>query len=107
MCVDLLTIRSYRFIQKHPGGDEVLQEVGGKDGTKDFDDVGHSSDAVEQMKTYCIGEIVDDEKKKKTPVPEKDDNAVQKKRYCCIGLCSVLAIGVGVFIIYQGFKLFR
>lgn len=30
---------------QHPGGEEVLIEAGGKNATKDFDEVGHSVDA--------------------------------------------------------------
>lgn len=34
------------FNPQHPGGEEVLIEAGGKDATKDFDEVGHSSSAM-------------------------------------------------------------
>ena len=30
------------FLKEHPGGEEVLLELAGKDGTKCFDDIGHS-----------------------------------------------------------------
>uniref|UniRef100_A0ABI7Y2E0 Cytochrome b5 heme-binding domain-containing protein n=1 Tax=Felis catus TaxID=9685 RepID=A0ABI7Y2E0_FELCA len=35
------------FLNKHPGGEEVLQEQAGADTSKSFEDVGHSSDATE------------------------------------------------------------
>lgn len=49
--VDKHPLTSYRneFIWldfQHPGGDEVLKDVAGKDATKDFDDVGHSDAAM-------------------------------------------------------------
>ena len=44
------------FLQ-HPGGEEVLFENSGIDGTEPFEDVGHSSDARELMKEYLIGQI--------------------------------------------------
>uniref|UniRef100_A0A1B0BNV7 Cytochrome b5 n=1 Tax=Glossina palpalis gambiensis TaxID=67801 RepID=A0A1B0BNV7_9MUSC len=34
-----------KFRDEHPGGEEVLIEVAGRDATKDFDEVGHSQDA--------------------------------------------------------------
>ncbi|XP_077248467.1 cytochrome b5-like [Tasmannia lanceolata] len=45
------------FMDEHPGGDEVLLAVTGKDATDDFEDVGHSTSAREMMADYCIGEI--------------------------------------------------
>ncbi|XVF72971.1 hypothetical protein PTKIN_Ptkin12aG0163600 [Pterospermum kingtungense] len=45
------------FLEEHPGGDEVLIAASGKDATEDFEDVGHSDDAKEMMKKYCIGEV--------------------------------------------------
>eukprot|EP01018_Ginkgo_biloba_P020095 Gb_19092 [translate_table: standard] len=46
-----------RFMDDHPGGDEVLLSATGKDATDDFEDVGHSDSAREMMEQYCIGEI--------------------------------------------------
>ncbi|KAL8666905.1 MAG: hypothetical protein Q9202_001145 [Teloschistes flavicans] len=33
------------FIDEHPGGEEVLLDVGGQDATEAFEDVGHSDEA--------------------------------------------------------------
>lgn len=55
------------FLNEHPGGEEILLEHGGKDGSEDFDDVGHSKDAFELMKKYMVGELVDSEKTNKSP----------------------------------------
>lgn len=57
-----------QFLNEHPGGEEVLLEQAGKDGSEAFEDVGHSSDARELMLKYKIGEIVESERK---PVKEK------------------------------------
>ncbi|CAA7044348.1 unnamed protein product [Microthlaspi erraticum] len=45
------------FMDEHPGGDNVLLAVTGKDASIDFDDVKHSNEAQEIMKKYCIGDI--------------------------------------------------
>ncbi|XP_055389131.1 cytochrome b5 [Condylostylus longicornis] len=46
-----------KFRAEHPGGEEVLDELGGKDGTKDFNDVGHSEDAKNMMTKYYVGDL--------------------------------------------------
>ncbi|CAL0318029.1 unnamed protein product [Lupinus luteus] len=45
------------FLLAHPGGDEALVLATGKDATIDFEDVGHSDSAVEDMQKYYVGEI--------------------------------------------------
>ncbi|VDN00860.1 unnamed protein product [Thelazia callipaeda] len=48
-----------RFLNEHPGGDEVILEQAGQDATESFKDVGHSRDAVEMSKEYLIGSLSD------------------------------------------------
>ncbi|XP_013112079.1 cytochrome b5 [Stomoxys calcitrans] len=49
-----------KFIKEHPGGEDLILEYAGKDATKAFNDVGHSIDAIHDMKLYKIG-VVDNE----------------------------------------------
>ncbi|KAH7288495.1 hypothetical protein KP509_31G028300 [Ceratopteris richardii] len=46
-----------KFLDEHPGGDEVLLSATGKDATDDFEDVGHSTTAKNMMEDYCVGLI--------------------------------------------------
>uniref|UniRef100_H2ZAX0 Cytochrome b5 n=1 Tax=Ciona savignyi TaxID=51511 RepID=H2ZAX0_CIOSA len=46
-----------KFLEEHPGGEEVLLEQAGQDATESFEDVGHSTDAREMQKDYYIGEL--------------------------------------------------
>ncbi|KDP20335.1 hypothetical protein JCGZ_06421 [Jatropha curcas] len=46
-----------KFLDDHPGGDEVLLSATGKDATDDFEDVGHSTSAKEMMDQYYVGKI--------------------------------------------------
>uniref|UniRef100_A0A2K6VWT7 Cytochrome b5 n=1 Tax=Onchocerca volvulus TaxID=6282 RepID=A0A2K6VWT7_ONCVO len=68
-----------KFLQEHPGGDEVLLEQAGRDATESFKDIGHSRDAVEMTKEYLIGYLSDasakeaagDKKKSAAPIIAK------------------------------------
>jgi len=46
------------FLEEHPGGEEVLFEQAGLDATEVFEDIGHSEEARELMKTYFVGKLV-------------------------------------------------
>jgi len=54
-----------QFLDEHPGGEEVMLEQAGKDATENFEDVGHSSDARDLMKTYLIGQLSEEDRSKK------------------------------------------
>ncbi|XP_067652792.1 cytochrome b5-like isoform X1 [Haliotis asinina] len=51
-----------KFLEEHPGGEEVLLEQAGDDASESFEDVGHSTDARELMKDYLIGNVHEDDK---------------------------------------------
>lgn len=63
---------------QHPGGEEVLLEQAGKDGSEAFEDVGHSSDARELMVKYKIGEIIESQRKP-VKVKSTDWGSVEEK----------------------------
>uniref|UniRef100_A0A3B4XG70 Cytochrome b5 n=1 Tax=Seriola lalandi dorsalis TaxID=1841481 RepID=A0A3B4XG70_SERLL len=46
-----------KFLEEHPGGEEVLREQAGGNATESFEDVGHSSDAREMAADMVIGEL--------------------------------------------------
>lgn len=46
-----------KYIDEHPGGEEVLVDCGGVDATDPFDDIGHSEDAREALVGLLIGEV--------------------------------------------------
>ncbi|XP_052856609.1 cytochrome b5 isoform X2 [Drosophila gunungcola] len=77
-----------KFRLEHPGGEESLVEVAGRDATKDFNDVGHSSEAREMLKKYYIGDLAAADIPKKSPISAtptgaSDDLAAAPKQ-CCI-----------------------
>jgi len=60
-----------KFLEEHPGGEEVLLEQSGKDATESFEDVGHSSDARDLMKDYLVGELAEEDRAKTKKVKEQ------------------------------------
>ncbi|KAI9366014.1 cytochrome b5 [Zopfochytrium polystomum] len=59
MVIDGLVIDVTRFLEEHPGGEEVLLEQAGIDASGAFDEIGHSDDARALMKTMAVGKIDD------------------------------------------------
>ncbi|QIX02137.1 hypothetical protein AMS68_007654 [Peltaster fructicola] len=45
------------FVDEHPGGEEVLLDVGGQDATEAFEDVGHSDEARELLKGMYVAKL--------------------------------------------------
>merc|ERR1712216_243282 len=45
------------FMDDHPGGGEIMLSAAGKDGTQDFEDVGHLPHARELLKKYYLDEF--------------------------------------------------
>jgi cytochrome b involved in lipid metabolism len=43
------------FLNEHPGGPEIIQELAGKDATEDFMDTGHSPVAHSTLNKFYVG----------------------------------------------------
>jgi cytochrome b involved in lipid metabolism len=57
-------------------------DCAGRDATKDFEDYGHSGDATKMMKTFKIGELVEEDRKSnKTKVVSSEKNTTTQTRY--------------------------
>ncbi|OMJ15595.1 Cytochrome b5 [Smittium culicis] len=86
-----------KFIEEHPGGEETLMENAGLDATMNFEDIGHSDDARELLKTFYIGDL-DGE----TPVKSilnhtlKQDNNPSKMQG--FGVLVVAVIGFAAYL---------
>jgi len=49
-----------KFMDEHPGGDEVLLAEGGQDATEAFEDVGHSDEARALLPGMLVGDFEQD-----------------------------------------------
>ncbi|XP_023949956.2 cytochrome b5 [Bicyclus anynana] len=92
------------FLEEHPGGEDTLLDAAGKEATQDFEDVGHSDDAIELMKKYLIGTLPSAEKSqggskpadsttpghKFDPIPELSSNL----KWAVIALAGAVVLGI-------------
>ena len=52
-----------KYLDKHPGGGEVILEYAGKDATSMFEDINHSSEARNEVKKFEVGDLYIDPNK--------------------------------------------
>jgi cytochrome b5 len=60
-----------RFLEEHPGGEDIMLDSSGRDASREFEDVGHSTDARAQLKELRIGTLRD-------PIPEEVAKAAEE-----------------------------
>lgn len=87
-----------RYIDEHPGGEEVLLDVAGTDATEAFEDIGHSEEAREALLKLLIGKLEGGEvvsPHKQTAVATDADNSI----YIILGLAVVVA-AVGAYFYF-------
>ncbi|EJF62766.1 cytochrome b5 [Dichomitus squalens] len=65
-----------KFIDEHPGGDEVILAEAARDATEAFEDVGHSDEARALLKDLLVGDFEKtDELKTKGPYSSSSSNS--------------------------------
>jgi len=84
------------FVDEHPGGEEVLLDVGGQDATEAFEDVGHSDEAREILDGLVIGDlkrVAGDPKPKAAPQVTKGPSGTGNSGGLGAGLYAVILLG--------------
>jgi len=81
-----------KFIDEHPGGEEVLLDVAGQDATEAFEDVGHSDEARETLAQLEIGTL---KRKPGDPTPK----APSSGSLAPAGQTQSAGMGVGLYAI--------
>jgi len=90
-----------KFLDEHPGGEEVLLEQAGADSTEAFEDVGHSTDARDLMKDYLIGELHPDDHSSKTYQANTGPLGREQKASSWTGWLIPLGIAVIAALTYR------
>ncbi|KAK0163004.1 hypothetical protein PV327_006721 [Microctonus hyperodae] len=68
-----------KFLQEHPGGEEVLLNLAGMDGTTCFEEMGHTSEAVQLRETLKIGIVApskEGDNKRGESIPNKAQSTI-------------------------------
>ncbi|KAK5661953.1 hypothetical protein OQA88_10063 [Cercophora sp. LCS_1] len=94
-----------KFVDEHPGGEEVLLDVAGQDSTEAFEDVGHSDEARETLEAMKVGTLKRKagDPKPKTPAPGAVAPAANTQSAGLgVGLYAVVLIGG--LVAYYGYQ---
>ncbi|XP_060680286.1 cytochrome b5 [Hemiscyllium ocellatum] len=94
-----------KFLEEHPGGEEVLREQAGGDASEAFDDVGHSTDAREMTKKYFIGELHPDDRGVFVKPPEPNVVLVESEQSWWSNWIIPAAAGLTVALLYRYFAM--
>ncbi|KAJ5355023.1 cytochrome b5 reductase [Penicillium cataractarum] len=100
------------YVRDHPGGADALYDVAGTDATAAYEDVGHSEDADEILKTYLIGtlqsareftrpkpiRVIQQPQRQVTEKPSSTTGGKIAMTFCSVGGFTFLA-----FLHYRGY----
>ncbi|KFH46388.1 cytochrome b5-like protein [Hapsidospora chrysogenum ATCC 11550] len=84
-----------KFIDEHPGGEEVMLDVAGQDATEAFEDVGHSDEARETLDQLLVGTLKRQpgDPKPSTPAASTSTGNKVDQTGGGLGLYAVIIIG--------------
>ncbi|KAH8897068.1 cytochrome b5 [Thozetella sp. PMI_491] len=80
-----------KFVDEHPGGEEVLLDVGGQDATEAFEDVGHSDEARETLEQLEVGVL---KRKPGDPTPKSPSAGAVAP---AANTASATGLGIGLY----------
>jgi len=87
-----------KYIDEHPGGEEVIADVGGQDATEAFNDIGHSDDAHEILEKMKIGLLEGGVVKKVTTAQSRTSEGGGSNSTFIILLVILVAIGAYYYL---------
>lgn len=87
-----------KYLDEHPGGEEVVLDVAGTDATEAFNDIGHSDEAHEVLEALLVGKVEGGViKEARIPNTTSDDSGISTP----LVAVAVFAIAVGVYYYLQ------
>ena len=96
---------SSKFVDEHPGGEEVMLDVGGQDATEAFEDVGHSDEARETLEKLLVGTLKRQPGDPEPSKPQYTATAVnQSSDNTGLGFAAYAIILLGGVLAYVAFQ---
>ncbi|PNS15048.1 hypothetical protein CAC42_2277 [Sphaceloma murrayae] len=93
------------FVDEHPGGEEVLLDVGGQDATEAFEDVGHSDEAREILDGMLVGQL---KRQAGDPAPKTHTSSTPSTPSSAssggMGANAIIVLIVGAALAYFGYQ---
>jgi len=87
-----------KYLEDHPGGEEVLLDRAGADATEDYEDVGHSNEARKKLNEFEVGELPPSEHKE---AGEGGSGGAGGSGALIAVVVLVIAAGAGYFFMQQ------
>ncbi|KAJ1654124.1 hypothetical protein IWQ61_005886 [Dispira simplex] len=94
-----------KFVDEHPGGEEVLLEHAGLDCTEAFEDVGHSEDARDLLAEYYVGDLEGSSEPAGPPKPTSRKENITTDKSSDSNMLTYM-IPIVVFIAFLAYKLY-
>jgi cytochrome b involved in lipid metabolism len=85
------------FLDEHPGGVDTIMDVAGIDGTSEFDGVGHSDSARQQLKKFYVGDLAAGEK----AVTAKKSQSTAASSFSAVAFVVVLVAAMAYLVLRQ------
>ena len=101
MIIDGDVYDATKFVDEHPGGEEVLQDVAGTDATDAFDDIGHSDEAREILSGMKIGKLDGDLPTGISSSDEKGSKGSQQSQFPLFAVTALLLALIALFYAKQ------
>ncbi|KAH6584411.1 hypothetical protein BASA61_000508 [Batrachochytrium salamandrivorans] len=99
-----------KFMDDHPGGEEVLVEQAGLDASEAFEEIGHSQDARDLLVNMYMGDLLpstSDAPKKAnaaTPAPMATLTSTGSQGSFSMAYLAIPLLGVIIYALYQHFS---
>ncbi|CAI4049941.1 hypothetical protein SKDZ_14G2110 [Saccharomyces kudriavzevii ZP591] len=89
-----------QFKDEHPGGDEIIMDLGGQDATESFVDIGHSDEALRLLKDLYIGDV--DKTSQRVSLEKASSSENQSKGSGTLVLIlAIVMLGVAYYLLNE------